>query len=63
MLYICIARFDVTGNLNFFAKIFGTKQGLRQSQNVRSIVVAYKRSLHIFFLIGIIIGVDEFIWR
>ena len=27
MLQVCDARFDVTGNLKFFAKFFGTKQG------------------------------------
>jgi hypothetical protein len=28
MLYACVQRFDVTGNLKNFAKFFGTKQGL-----------------------------------
>ena len=38
------------------------QSSIRQSQNVRWIVVPFKRSLRIFFLIGIIIGIAEFIW-
>ena len=38
------------------------QSSIRQSQNVRWIVVPFKRSLRIFFLIEIIIGIDEFIW-
>ena len=29
MLYACVQRFDVTGNLEKFCKILGTKQALR----------------------------------
>jgi phosphorylcholine metabolism protein LicD len=31
MLHVCVKRFDVTGNLKNFAKVFGTKQPLNTS--------------------------------
>jgi hypothetical protein len=33
MLYACVARFSVKGNLKSFAKFFGTKQGHNGTKN------------------------------
>ena len=44
MLHACVQRFDVTGNLEKFCKILGTKQALGPQKISRTVFPIFKKS-------------------